>query len=56
MKNSKAGNFVVRKSNHVFSTFAIDQCHEQLNVTIKGDGDVIGITQNASALIEWIRD
>ena len=49
-----AGNFVVRKSNHVFSAIAVDQCHEQLNATIKGDGGVIGITQNASALIEWI--
>ena len=47
-----AGNFVVGKSNHVFSAIAIDQCHEQLNATIKGDGGVIGITRNASALIE----
>lgn len=48
------GNFVVQKSAHVFSTMAMDQAHEQMNDHIKGDGGVIGITDNPSALIKWI--
>ena len=48
------GNFVVQKSTHVFSTMAMDQAHEQMNDMIKGDGGVIGITDNPSALIKWI--
>ena len=48
------GNFVVQKSTHVFSTMAMDQAHEQMNDLIKGDGGVIGITANPSALIKWI--
>ena len=48
------GNFVVQKSTHVFSTMAMDQAHEQMNDLIKGDGGVIGITDNPSALIKWI--
>lgn len=50
----KNGNFVVQKSAHVFSTMALDQAHEQMNELIKGDGGVIGITDNPSALIKWI--
>ena len=42
------GNFVVQKSTHVFSTMAMDQAHEQMNDLIKGDGGVIGITDNVS--------
>lgn len=48
------GNFVVQKSNHVFSNIAIDQAHEQMNAMIKGDGGVVGITQNPTALLKWI--
>ena len=40
------GNFVVHKSTHVFSTMAMDQAYEQLNDLIKGDGGVIGITDD----------
>ena len=50
------GNFVVQKSSHIFSTMALDQAHEQMNDQIKVDGDVIGITDNPSALIKWITD
>lgn len=48
------GHFVVKKTDHVFSTMAMDQAHEQLNDHIKGDGGIIGITDNSSALIQWI--
>ena len=48
------GNFVVQKSTHVFSTMAMDQAHEQMNDLIKGDGGVIGVTNNPLALIKWI--
>ena len=48
------GNFVVQKSPHMISTMAMDQAHEQMNNLIKGDGGVIGITDNPSALIQWI--
>ena len=47
-------NLVVQKSPHMFSTMAIDQAHEQMNDIIKGDGGIIGITVNTSALIQWI--
>ena len=46
------GNFVVQKSTHVFSTVAIYQAHEQMNDLLKGDGGVIGITDNPSILIK----
>ncbi|MEW8543564.1 MAG: hypothetical protein AB2693_08500, partial [Candidatus Thiodiazotropha sp.] len=48
------GNFAVQKSTHVFSAMAMDQAHEQMNELIKGEGGVIGITDNPSALIKWI--
>ena len=31
-----------------------DQIHEQLNAVVKGDGGVIGITENESALRCWM--
>ena len=33
---------------------ALDQAHEQMNEHIKGDGGVIGITDNPPAMIRWI--
>jgi len=38
----------------VFSSIAIDQVHEQNNALIKGDGGVIGLTNNPSALQCWM--
>ena len=32
---------------------AHDQIHEQLNAIVKGDGGVIGITENEGALRRW---
>ena len=48
------GHFVVQKSDHAFSTMAIDQAYEQMNEKIKGDGGVIGLTDNPTALQRWI--
>lgn len=33
----------------------MDQAHKQMNETIKGDGGVIGITDNPQALLRWIK-
>ena len=48
------GNFVTQKSQHKISALAHDQVHEQLNAMVKGDGGVIGITENEAALKRWM--
>ena len=48
------GNFVVKKSKHVFSAIAIDQAHEQNNASVKGDGGAVGLTENPAALRRWM--
>ncbi|KAJ8041388.1 hypothetical protein HOLleu_12190 [Holothuria leucospilota] len=49
------GNFVTQKSSHKFSALAHDQIHEQpQNVIVKGDGGVIGITENEAAHRRWM--
>ena len=48
------GNFVTQKPTHKFSAVAHGQVHEQLNVMVKGDGGVIGITDNETALRRWM--
>ena len=47
------GNFVVQKSACIFSTMALDQAHEQMNEHIKGDGAVLGITDNLATMTRW---
>ena len=47
------GNFTVVKSNHKFSRIAVDQAHEQLNASLKGDGGAVGLTENDAALCRW---
>ena len=49
-----SGAFVVQKTKRKFSTMALDQVHEQCNATVKGDGGVVGLTANASALRRWM--
>ena len=44
---------LVHKSCRNFPAMAIDQAHEQANTVIKGDGGVIGMTENPSALRNW---
>ena len=34
--------------------YTIDQAHEQNNACIKGDGGVVGLTDNPSALLRWM--
>ena len=50
----KDGKFVVHNSLRRFSGIPIDQAHEQNNKLVKGDGGIIGITHNESALNRWI--
>ena len=42
------------KTSNKFSMMAHDQIHEQLNAIVKGDGEIIGITENESALKRWM--
>ncbi len=48
------GTFVTQKTSNPFSCLAHDQIHEQLNGVMKGDGGIIGITENESALNRWM--
>ena len=49
-----AGNFTVKKTTHAFSALAIDQAHEQINASVKGDGGAVGLTENPAALRRWM--
>ena len=48
------GNLVTQKSSHKFSALAHDQIHEQQNGIVKGDGEIVGITENEGALHCWL--
>ena len=48
------GHFVTQKSTRKFSTTAHDQIHEQLNAVVKGDGGILGITEDEQALRRWM--
>ena len=50
----RKGNFVVKKTKHVFSGIAIVQAHEQNNSSVKGDGGAVGLTDNPAALRHWM--
>lgn len=50
----REGKFVTQKTTHCFSMMAHDHVHEQLNAVLKGDGGIIGITENESALKRWL--
>ena len=47
------GNFIVKKSNRVFSNMGFDQAHEQINKIVKADGGTIGILDNEATLVKW---
>lgn len=49
-----AGNFTVKKTAHPFSALATDQVHEQTNTAMKGEGGPVGLTENPSALRQWM--
>ena len=47
---SRSGKFTAKKTQNSFSVIALDQCHEQENAKIKGDGGAVGLTENLTAL------
>ncbi|KAK3926446.1 BRISC and BRCA1-A complex member 2, partial [Frankliniella fusca] len=47
----KAGQFVFSATGNPFSLLAIDQAHEQNNAKVKSAGGVVGLTQDAAALL-----
>ena len=47
------GCFVIAKTKNPFSSMGIDQCHEQLNKIVKGDGDAICLTEDDDKLRRW---
>ncbi len=47
-------NFIVKKSKRSFSAISIDQAHEQNNAIVNGDGGAIGLTENSTALHQWM--
>ena len=48
------GHFAVQNSNKAFSAISIDQCHEQMNEVIKGEGRAVGLTENPQVLEIWM--
>ena len=54
MRNSSKATLLHRKPHTSSQHWHIrDQVHEQLNAMVKGDGGVIGITENETALRRW---
>ena len=51
---TSGSKFTVQKTTNPFSSIPLDQAHEQNNELIKGDGGVIGITENPNALLRWM--
>ena len=51
---TSGGKFTVQKTAKAFSSIPLDQAHEQNNELIKGEGGVIGITENPNALLRWM--
>ncbi len=51
---SRAGKWVVYKSQKVLSGIAVDQTQEQSNAQVKGSGGAIGLTENPSAFQSWM--
>ena len=49
-----SGKFVVHKTSHAFSMIALDHNHEQENAKIKGEGEVVGLTEDQAALRCWL--
>ena len=48
------GNFVISRTPNAFSAMGIDQCHEQLNKLVKGEGGATGLTEDEDRLRKWI--
>ena len=48
------GSFVVSRPKNTFSAMGIEQRHEQLNKDVKGDGGIIGLTEDEDKLRRWM--
>ena len=48
------GCFVVLRSKRPFSSMGLDQRHEQRNKDIKGNGGVLGLTEDKDKLQRWM--
>ena len=40
------GCYIISRTSNPFSSMGIDQCHEQLNKRVKGDGGTVGLTED----------
>ena len=47
----REGKFTISKTQNKFSSIAIAHAHEQNNKCVKGDGGVIGLTENSAELL-----
>ena len=47
------GNFLISRARNVFSAMGLDQQHEQLNKDVKGDGGIVGLTEDEDKLRHW---
>ena len=50
----KKGKFTLNMSRQPFSRRPLDESHEQNNACVKADGGAIGLTQNHTALLQWM--
>ena len=49
-----SGDFVIKRTKNPFSSMGIDQCHEQLNTIVKGDGGALGLTEDEDKFRRWM--
>ena len=54
LKDVSCKFWVVQKSYNWFSAIPIDQAHEPENAKVKGNGGVVGLTENPAALCRWL--
>ena len=54
LRNFVEGKFAIRSSENSFSSVSIDQANEQSKKHFKGQGSIISLTANESALNRWI--
>ena len=47
-------NIVISRTCNAFSVMGIEQCHEQQNKLVKGDGGAIGLTKHEDILRKWM--
>ena len=50
----KRGAFTAKKTGRPFSAISLDHAHEQINALVKGEGGVVGLTENPAALRRWM--